>query len=133
MDRFEDGVGVGDVDLTAGEDGGEGVEVQVPACGGGVVLDGLGDRVREVQEGVVALGVELPGEGGWGSWVGGAGGAPGGGDLEEAGWVELADGAVEGGGVAVPVGVEPAQREPAPVDEVQVGLAPPPPVARRGR
>jgi len=74
---------------------------------------------------VVAVGVEFPGEGGRGSWVGGGGGAPGGGDLEEAGRLELADGAVEGGGVAVLVGVEPAQREPAPADQVEVGVAPP--------
>jgi hypothetical protein len=40
---------VGDVDLAAGEDDGEGVEVQMPACGGGVVVDGAGDRVREVE------------------------------------------------------------------------------------
>ena len=79
MDRLEVGFGVGDVDLAAGEDDGQGVEVQVPA----------------------------------------------GGDREEAGWVELADGAVQGGRVAVLVGVQPAQREPAPVDQVEVGVAPP--------
>ena len=51
----------------------EGVEVQLPAgCVGGVggagaggvgVVGGPGDRVGEVEEGVVAVGVQLPGDG----------------------------------------------------------------------
>jgi hypothetical protein len=53
---------VGDVDLAAGHDGGDGVEVQVPACGGADVLGGGVDLVGEAQEGVVAVGFELPGE-----------------------------------------------------------------------
>jgi hypothetical protein len=39
VDRGEQVIGVGDVDVTAGEDGGEGVEVEVPArCGGDVLV-----------------------------------------------------------------------------------------------
>ena len=96
-------------------------------------VGGPGDGVGEVEEGVVAVGVELPGDGCPGCWGVGGGGAPGGGDLEEPGWVELADGAVEGGGVAVVVGVEPAQGEAASVGQVEVGVAPPLVGARPGR
>jgi uncharacterized protein len=60
VDWGEQGVGVGDVDLVAGEGGGEGVEVQVPAGGCEDVLVGGGDLVGEVEQGVVAVGFRAP-------------------------------------------------------------------------
>jgi hypothetical protein len=67
VDRLEQRLRVGDVDLIAGQDSGEGVEVQVPTRGGGgagvggaVLGWGPGDGAGEVEEGVVAVGVELP-------------------------------------------------------------------------
>jgi hypothetical protein len=114
---------MGDVDLVSGEGGGEGVEMEVPAGGGGV-LGWSGERVGEVEDGVVVGGLQLPGEGGPGAFAGGARGAPGGRDLQEPGRVELGDGAIEGG-VALGILVTPAEGEVAALGELQVGIAPP--------
>jgi hypothetical protein len=48
----------------------------VPACGGADVLGGGVELVGEVQEGVVAVGFELPGEVRAGSGLAGGGRAP---------------------------------------------------------
>src|SRR4029450_2689746 len=52
VDRVEQRLGVGDVDLLAGEGGGEGIEVEVPAGGGGGVRGGGGEGVGEGEGGV---------------------------------------------------------------------------------